>query len=127
MAVAGMRHHQCLHGNGVLFHQVGDAGVRVDDDFIGQPLLTMLIEPFGFDELLTKRPVGIVNGHPDAGVSVHHLFRRNHFDLMGIGIQTVEFRHPVNFRQVGIKQLECPVGSIAQTCGVLIHGINSSH
>ena len=35
MPIAGVCHHQRLHGNGVFFHQVSDTRVRVNDDFIG--------------------------------------------------------------------------------------------
>ncbi len=51
MPIAGMSHHQRLHGNGVLFHRVSDTRVRVNDDFIGQSLLTVLIQPFSLDKL----------------------------------------------------------------------------
>ncbi|VFS06675.1 Uncharacterised protein [Enterobacter cancerogenus] len=54
MPVAGMRHHQRLHGNGVLFHQIGDTRVGVNDDLIRQPLLTVFIEPLGFNELFYR-------------------------------------------------------------------------
>ena len=87
----------------------------------------MLIQPFRFNKFFTKRPVRIVNRHPDAGVGVHHLFGRNDFNLMGIGIQTIQLCDPVDFGEVNIQQLEGPVGSIAQTCVVLVQGINSSH
>ncbi len=127
VAVAGMGHHQRLHGNGVLLHQVSDTRVGVDHNLVGQPLLPVLIEPLGLDKLFTKRPVGIVNRHSDAGVGVHHLFGGDDFDLVGIGIKPVEFSYPIDLGQVGIKQFECPVGSIAETGGVLIHGVNRSH
>ncbi|CSG16656.1 Uncharacterised protein [Shigella sonnei] len=54
MPIAGVCHHQRLHGNGVLFHQVSDTRVRVNDDFIGQPLLTVLIQPFSLDKFFTE-------------------------------------------------------------------------
>ena len=87
----------------------------------------MFIQALRFNEFFTKRPVRIVDRHPDAGVSVHHLFRGNHLNLMGIGIQAIQFCYPVDFGEVDIQQLEGPVGSIAQTCVVLVQGINSSH
>ena len=31
VAVAGMSNHQGLHGHGVFFHEVGDAGIGIDD------------------------------------------------------------------------------------------------
>lgn len=36
MAVAGVSHHQRLHADGVFLHQVGDARVGVDHDFVGE-------------------------------------------------------------------------------------------
>ncbi|MGQ7143263.1 SpoVR family protein, partial [Escherichia sp. SS-MK2] len=39
----------------------------------------------------------------------------------------LEFRHPVYLCQINIQQVERPVGSIAQTCGVLIHRIDRRH
>ncbi|MNN64666.1 hypothetical protein D3C81_1801170 [compost metagenome] len=71
--------------------------------------------------------MGIVNRHPDAGVGVHHLLGGNDLDLVRIGLQSVEFCHAVYFRQIDIQQIKRPVGSIAQPCGVLVHGINRSH
>ncbi|MNV40066.1 hypothetical protein D3C71_1316660 [compost metagenome] len=54
MSVTGVRHHQRLHGNGVLFHQIGDTGVGVNDYFIRQPLLTVLIESLRLNEFFTE-------------------------------------------------------------------------
>ena len=113
VSVAGMRHHQRLHGDGVLLHQIRDTRIGVDNDLIGQPLLTMLIQALGFNKLFTKRPVRIVDRHPDAGVSVHHLFGGDHLDLVRVGIQSVEFRHAVYLCQIDIQQIKRPVGSIA--------------
>ncbi len=45
VAVTGVRHDQRLHGDGVFFHQVGNAGIRVDHNFmLPASLLTMLIQ-----------------------------------------------------------------------------------
>ncbi|MNJ80590.1 hypothetical protein D3C77_790210 [compost metagenome] len=54
MAVAGVRHDQRLHGDGIFFHQVGDTRVGVDDDFIGQPLLPMFVALLGLNEFFTE-------------------------------------------------------------------------
>jgi hypothetical protein len=54
VAIAGVRHHQRLHGDGVLLHQVGDAGIGVDDDIHRPALLALFVALFGFDELLPK-------------------------------------------------------------------------
>ncbi|MNH21391.1 hypothetical protein D3C79_811990 [compost metagenome] len=54
VAVAGVSHHQGLHRHGVLFHQVGDAGIRVDDNFISQPHLAALVVALGVDEAFAE-------------------------------------------------------------------------
>ena len=54
MPVAGMRHNQRLHGDGVLFHQIGDTGIGVNDNLVGQTLLSMLIKPLGFNKFFTE-------------------------------------------------------------------------
>ena len=89
VTVAGMGHHQRLHGYRVLLHQVGDAGIGVNHNLIGQPLLTVLIRLLGFDKLFTERPVRVVDGHADAGIGIHHLLGSNDFDLVRIGVETV--------------------------------------
>ena len=38
MPEGGMRHDQGLHGHGIFFHDVADARVGIDDDFVGQAL-----------------------------------------------------------------------------------------
>lgn len=58
VAVTGVRHDQRLHGDGIFFHQVGNAGIRVDHNFISQSLLTMLIQTFRLNELLPNDQCG---------------------------------------------------------------------
>jgi hypothetical protein len=58
MPVAGMGHNQRLHGNGVLFHQISDTRVGVNDDFIRQPLLSVFVQPLGFNEFLPNDQCG---------------------------------------------------------------------
>ena len=36
VAHRGMRHHQDLHRHAILFHDVVDAGIGVDDEFVGE-------------------------------------------------------------------------------------------
>ena len=58
MPVAGVRHHQRLHGDGIFFHQIGDTGIGVDDDLIRQTLLTVLIGLLGLNEFLPNDQCG---------------------------------------------------------------------
>ncbi|MNC17904.1 hypothetical protein D3C75_657960 [compost metagenome] len=107
-----MSNHQRLHRDGVFFHQIGDTRIGVDDNFVGQTLLPVLIQPFRFNELFTKRPMRIVNRHPDTRIRIHHLFGGNHFNLMRISLQPIEFSDTVYLSEIDIKQLERPVRSI---------------
>ncbi|MOA38827.1 hypothetical protein D3C78_1605520 [compost metagenome] len=63
----------------------------------------MFIEPLGFNKFFAERPVRIIDWHPDAGIGVHHLFGSNDFNLVGVGIQPIQFGHPVNLGQVNIE------------------------
>ncbi len=49
-----MGNNQGLHGQGVLFHQVGDAGVGIDDNLISEPHLAPLVALGGVQELLAE-------------------------------------------------------------------------
>ena len=82
-----MGNHQRLHGQGVFFHQVRDARIGVDDDLVGQAHLAAAIATLGGDELLAKRPVPVIDRHPDRSVCVHHLLGGDDLELVGIGIE----------------------------------------
>ncbi len=114
VAVAGVGHHQCLHRHGVLLHQVGDAGIRVDDDLVGQSHLAALVVALGMDKALAERPVLIADGHADAGVGIHHLLGGDHLDLVGVGVQLVEAGDPSDLLVIGLQQIEVPVRPIIQ-------------
>jgi hypothetical protein len=68
-----VRDHQGLHGHGVLLHQVGDAGVGVDHDLVGQTHLAALVLLLVDDEVLAEGPVVVADRHADARVGVEHL------------------------------------------------------
>jgi hypothetical protein len=52
-----VRQHERLHRHGVLLHVVTDAGVRVDDDFVGQPLHAGAVHCLVAGKMLPERPV----------------------------------------------------------------------
>jgi hypothetical protein len=43
VAIGRVGDHQGLHRHGVFFHEVGDAGVGVDDDLVGEAHLAAAI------------------------------------------------------------------------------------
>src|SRR5690606_4613865 len=72
VAVAGVGDHQRLHGHGVLFHQVGNTGIGVDHDLIGQAHLAPLVVLLRMQEMLAVGPVVIPQRHTHRGIGVHH-------------------------------------------------------
>ena len=59
------RTRQGLHGHGAVFHVVADAGVRVDDDLVGQPGIAPAVHLGLSHEALAERPVLIHQRHAD--------------------------------------------------------------
>ncbi|MCY1407995.1 hypothetical protein D9M71_233090 [compost metagenome] len=108
VAVAGMGDHQRLHGDGVFLHQVGDAGIGVDHDLVGQAHLAPRIAFFGGEEVLAVGPVVIADGHADRGVGIHHLLGADHFDLVRVGVQRVALGDPADLAVIGANQVEGP-------------------
>ena len=88
VAVGGMGDDQRLHHGGVLLHEVGDAGVGIDDDFVSQSHLTTPVILLGQHELFTVRPVLVAQRHSHRGIGVHHLFGGDDLDLVWVGVQT---------------------------------------
>jgi hypothetical protein len=122
MAIAGVSHHQRLHADGVFFHQIGDAGIRVDHNLVGQPHLAATVGFFGAEEVFAIGPMVITQGHTDRGIGVHHLLGGDHFDLVWIRIQRVAGRETTDFAVVGLDQLECPFGAGGNGLALLLFG-----
>ena len=114
VSVSSMRDHQSLHGGGVFFHQVADARVRVDDDLVGQPHMASSVTPLRGQILLAVAPVAVAYRHAAAGVGIHHLFSRNHFQLIGIGVQAEPLSHCSNGRVILLDQFKGPVTGVWQ-------------
>ena len=111
VAVGRMRYHQCLRRHRVLLHQVRDAGVRVDDDLVGETLHAAAICLLVADELLSIGPVGISDRQPAGGVGIEHLLGRDDLDLVRIGVEP-EFGRDARYGGVVLlEQVEVPVGA----------------
>jgi hypothetical protein len=111
-----MRDDQGLHRGRVLLHQVADAGVRVDDDLVGQPHLAAPVALLVGDELLAVAPVTVVHRHPDRGIGVHHLLGGDDLELIRIGVQTEALSSRADHVVVALDQLEAPVARIGKRC-----------
>ena len=107
--VGRVRDHQGLHGRGVLLHQIADAGVGIDHDFIGQAHVAAPVFFLGGDELLAIAPVPVVDRHADRGIGVHHLLGGDDFQLVRIGVQAKALRGLAYRVVVALYQLEGPV------------------
>lgn len=112
--IGGVGDHQGLHGHGVLFHQVGDAGVGVDDDLVRQAHVAAAVVLLGGDELLAVGPVAVDDRHAHRGIGVHHLLGRDDLELVGVGVQVVAARHAGDLAVVALDQLEGPVRRAGQ-------------
>jgi hypothetical protein len=106
--IAGMRDRQRLHRQGVLLHQVGDAGVGVDDDLIGQPHVAALVAALRGQEVLAVRPVVVAQRQAGRGIGVEHLLGRDDLDLVRIGVQPELGGNPGDALVVAPDQLEGP-------------------
>ncbi len=87
VAVGRVGDDQGLHGQGVLLHEVGDAGVGVDDDLVGQAHLPAPVAVLRGQEVLAEGPVVVVDRHAGRGVGVHHLQGADDLQLVGVGVQ----------------------------------------
>ena len=117
VAVRRMGDHQGLHGGGVLLHQIADAGIGVDDDLVGQAHVAAPVAPLRRHVFLAIAPVAVAHGHAHAGVGVHHLLGRDHFQLVGIGVQAVALCRGRNRCVIAFDELEGPVAGIGQRLG----------
>ena len=79
--------HGRLHRGGVLLHDVDDAGIGIDDDFVGEALPTLAVERLVACEMLAEGPVLVEEGHPGRGVCIEHLFSGDHLDLSAVGVE----------------------------------------
>ena len=119
MAVTGVGDHQRLHGDGVLLHQVGDAGVGVDHDFVGEAHLAAPVAALHLHELFAERPVVVAHRHAHRGVGVHHLLRGDHFDLVRVGVEPELAVGQLGDGVVVLGQgLEVPVGTAGDQLAV---------
>ena len=115
VAEGGVRDHQRLHGRGIFFHQIGDAGRGIDHDLIGETHQPLAIEGFVVSETLAERPVLVEQRHTGRGIGIQHLLGGDDFDLVRIGIET-EFamRDLLAGIMNALELPEIPVGAFEQ-------------
>ena len=87
MAERGMRHDQRLHRHGILFHDVADARVRIDDDLVGQALQPLAVERLVKGKALAEAPMPIHQRQADRGIGVEHLLGGDDLDLDRIDVE----------------------------------------
>ncbi|ABA50205.1 hypothetical protein BURPS1710b_2028 [Burkholderia pseudomallei 1710b] len=116
--VRRVRDDERLHRHRVLFHQIRDARVRVDDDLVREPHLPAAVALLGRQEVLAERPVTVVHGHSHRRIRVHHLLGADQLELDRIDVELVLLR---DLRDVGVvllDQLERPIGRTRQRFAV---------
>ena len=109
VAIRGMGNNQRLHRQGVFLHQVGDAGIGVDHDLVGQAHLAALIALGCAEKLFAEGPVMVANRHAHGAVGVHHLLGADHLDLVRVGVQAELGGALGNLVIVFLDQLEGPL------------------
>ena len=87
VAESGVGEHQHLHGHGILFHDVADAGIGIDHDLIGQRPVAALVHRIFARKMLAERPVPVHLRHSDRCVGVQHLLGGDDLDLVGVNVE----------------------------------------
>jgi len=109
VTVGGMRDDERLRRHGVFLHQVRDARIRVDDDFVGQTLHSAPVRLLVADELLAVGPVRIADRQAARRIGVDHLLGGDDLDLVGIRVEPVLGRDLGDRGVVALEQLEIPI------------------
>ena len=115
VAIASVRQHQRLHRRGVFLHDINDARIGIDDDLVCEALIALAIHRFIAREMLAEAPVTIEERHARRGIRIQHLLGRDHFDLIGIGIEPHLVHADLAARFVhALDQIEIPIGTFKQ-------------
>jgi len=110
-----MRDYHRLHRRGVVLHQVGDAGVGIDDYLVGQVGVTPAIAALMLQKVLAIRPMPIGKRHPMRGIDVEHLLRRDHLDAVGVHLQPELVTGDALDRAVAaLQNAEIPISAIEE-------------
>ena len=117
-----MGNHQGLHGGGVFLHQVADARVGIDDNFICQAHVAAPVFLLGGDELFAVAPMAVVDRHANRSVGVHHLFGGDYFQLVGVSVQPKALGGLTYHLVVAVDQLKRPIARVGQRCGGALRG-----
>ena len=106
---------QNLQSQGIVAHEIGDAGIGVDHHLIGQPAQAIIVKRFEFFVGLTVGPVWVMGGHPGINHVGEHLLIITDLELLRVGIQA----EPLN-------QLDDPLIPFLQIFNGVICGHNGS-
>jgi len=110
-----MRQDEGLHRHGILFHDVADHRVGVDDDLVGQALQTLAVERLVVGKALAEAPVPVHQRQADRGIGIEHLLGGDDLDLHRVDVEPeVVERDPLD-RLIGSAQRpEIPIGASEQ-------------
>ena len=117
VAEAGVRDHQRLHRHGVLLHQIGDAGVGVDDDLIGEACIAARGTAPRRGRSACRSSSAGTSAAGRRGIRVQHLLGGDHLDLVGIGGEAELAAGDLLAGAIGgVELLEVPLGAFEQQC-----------
>ena len=86
MTKCSMRHDERLHRHGIFFHDIADARIGIDDDFVGEALQPATVEGLVKGEALAETPMPIHQREADGGIGVEHLLGSYNLDLNRVDI-----------------------------------------
>ena len=115
MSERRVRDDQRLHGRGVAFHDVGHAGIGIDDDLIGEAHETLAVNRIMRGEMFSERPMAIQQRHSGRRIGVEHLLCRDDLDLVRIDVEAeIIDRHCLDSVVDALDRREIPVRALEQ-------------
>src|ERR1700689_63535 len=115
-----MRNHQRLHGQGIAFHEKGDARVGVEHDFVSERIGARLVLAALDQKMLAEAPMPIIHRQTARDIAVEHLFAGDDFHLVGEGVESVALGVPCTELLDGEEVVHRPFAAVE--CARFSHG-----
>ncbi|MCY1308280.1 hypothetical protein D9M70_582740 [compost metagenome] len=115
VAERGMRRDQRLHRHRVFFHEIGDAGVGIDHQLIGEAAVPLAIVVLLIGEALAEGPMLVHERHADRGIGVEHLLGGDDLQLVRVDAEAHFLKRDLLDRVIGTRKgREVPVRALEQ-------------
>ena len=87
VAESRVRDDQRLHGHAVLFEQIGNARIGIDDNFVRKAGVAATVELLFARKQLAERPMVVHKRHAKRRIGIEHLFGGDDLDLVGVDVE----------------------------------------